>query len=322
MREDGSTMRIRRGLLFSGLFLIPVGGLTLLVRGGYLDPSALADAWRLWPLVLVGLGIAILLGRTSFAVLGTAISGLALGLIVGGGLASGSWVGFGVCADPNADVQQLDQAGTFDGAATVSLDLRCGSADLATEAGAGWHVQAGYASAAPAIGASSTRLSLRAPEGSDVRQVWTVKVAPDRLSELEVRVNGANATAQLDGASLARVSVDANASDVLVTAGTATMARLNVTANAGRIRITLGPGPTVGDLQLNASAMDLCVPGDAGLRITANEQLTFATNLGERGLTHTGTVWERPATGSGGLIDLTISGNASAFNLDPSGGCA
>ncbi len=264
MREDMSTMRIRRGLLFSGLFLIPVGGLTLLVRGGYLDPGALADLWRLWPLVLVGIGIAILLGRTSFAVLGTAISGLVLGLIVGGGLASGSWVGFGVCADPNADLQQLDQAGAFDGPATVSLDLRCGSVDLATEGDAGWHVQAGYAAAAPAIGASSTRLSLRAPDGSDIRQVWTVKVAPDRLSELEVRINGASATTSLDGASLARLTVDANAGDVLVTAGSATMSRLSVTANAGRVRITLGPGATVGDVKLNASAMDLCVPRGRG----------------------------------------------------------
>lgn len=314
-------MRIRRGLLFSGLFLIPVGGLTLLVRGGYLDANALADAWRLWPLVLVGVGIAILLGRTSFAVLGTAISGLVLGLIVGGALASGSWVGFGVCADPNADLQQIDQTGAFDGPATVALDLRCGSVDLATEAGAGWHVQAGYAVAAPAIGASSTRLSLRAPEGSNVRQEWTVTVAPDRLSDLEVRVNGATGTARLDGATLTRVSVDANAGDVLVGAAGATVSRLDVTASAGRIRVTLGAGPTVGDVKLNASAMDLCVPAESGLQITANEQLTFATNLSDRGLTKTGTVWERPATGTGALIDLSVSGNAAAFNLDPSGGC-
>ena len=214
-----------------------------------------------------------------------------------------------------------DQTGTFDGPATVALDLRCGSVDLATEAGAGWHVQAGYAAAAPAIGASSTRLSLRAPEESNVRQEWTVTVAPDRLSDLEVRVNGATGTARLDGATLTRVSVDANAGDVLVGAAGATVSRLDVTANAGRIRVTLGPGPTVGDLKLNASAMDLCVPAESGLRITANEQLTFATNLSDRGLAKTGSVWERPATGTGALIDLSVSGNAAAFNLDPSGGC-
>jgi Domain of unknown function (DUF5668) len=78
------TMRIRRGLLFWGLFLIPVGALTLLVRGGYLDGEAVRDAWRLWPLVLVGIGLAILLGLTRGAAVGTAISGIVLGLIVGG----------------------------------------------------------------------------------------------------------------------------------------------------------------------------------------------------------------------------------------------
>ena len=47
-------------------------------------------------------------------------------------------------------------------------------------------------------------------------------------------------------------------------------------------------------LTLNAGAIDLCVPPEAGLRIRANDQLTFATNLGDRGLTRTGGVWSRP----------------------------
>ena len=175
-------MRIRRGLLFSGLFLIPVGGLTLLVRGGYLDAEALRDAWRLWPLVLVGLGLAILLGRTRGAALGTAISGLVLGLIVGGAFASGSWVGFGACSDSTGDLQRLDRNGAFDGPATVRLDLRCGTVDFATEAGTGWQLQANYAGPAPIIDASADRLELRVPDGDAVRrQEWTVRAAPDRL---------------------------------------------------------------------------------------------------------------------------------------------
>ena len=120
MRED-IAMRIRRGLLFSGLFLIPVGGLTLLVRGGYIDADVLRDAWRLWPLVLVGLGLAILLGRTQGAALGSALSGLILGLIVGGALASGSWVGFGVCGGSGDTAEALDRTrDAFDAPATVA----------------------------------------------------------------------------------------------------------------------------------------------------------------------------------------------------------
>ncbi len=311
------------GHLFAGLFLIPLGGLTLLVRGGYLDPDVLRDAWRLWPLVLVGLGLALILGRTRAAAVGTATAGLVLGLMVGGGLASGSWIGFGVCIDSSADLQQLDRSGTFDGPATVSLDLRCGSVDLATEAGSGWQLQAGHAGPAPIIDATAQQLAIKVPEGDDVdRQVWTVRVAPDRVQTVELTINAADGTARLDGANLARLGIDANASDVMVDGSTAVIARLDLSVNAGRIRITLGEGSTVGDVSLNASAIEMCVPPDAGLRISANDQLTFATNFEEIGLTRTGEIWSRPGTGSGGLIDLTIDGNAASFNLDPSGGCA
>ena len=146
-------------------------------------------------------------------------------------------------------------------------------------------------------------------------------MAPDRL-RLEVRVNGATGTARLDGASLARVAVDANAGDVLVGAGSAAVSRLDVTANAGRVRVTLGAGPTVGDVKLNASAMDLCVPA----QFRAEDHGQRAADLRDeprraRPQRVPGTVWERPATGAGGLIDLSVSGNAAAFNLDPSGGC-
>ena len=266
--------------MFSGLFLIPVGGITLLVRGGYIDADVLRDAWRLWPLILVGLGLAILLGRTQGAALGTALSGLILGLIVGGALASGSWVGFGVCGGSGATDEVLDRTGAFDGPATVAVDFRCGTVDVATEPGAGWQFHGGYDGPPPLVDATATRLDLKVPDGSDVkRQVWTVRVAPDRLSELQFDINAASGTARLDGANLARLDVDSNASDVTVNAGGATMARLAVTLNAGRLRITLGEGSIVGDVTLNASAMDMCVPPDAGLRIHANDQLTFATNL-------------------------------------------
>lgn len=316
-------MRIRRGLLFSGLFLIPVGGLTLLVRGGYIDAAVLRDAWRLWPLVLVGLGLAILLGRTQGAALGSALSGLILGLIVGGALATGSWVGFGVCGGTGAPVESEDRAGAFDSPATVALDFRCGTIDVSTAAGDGWTTHTGWDGPPPIVSATNARLDMEVPDGDAVkRQIWTVTVAPDRLNELEFTINAANGTARLDGANLARLDVDSNASDVKVNAGGATTGRLTVKLNAGRLRITLGKGATVGDMTLNASALDLCVPPEAGLRIQANDQLTFATNLDEMGLTRVGQVWSRPSSGDGGLIDLTLQGNAAAFNLDPKGGCA
>ena len=56
-------MSTRRGPLFWGLFLLLLGGIPLLVRGDVLDDAVFADAWRLWPLILVAVGLAILLGH-------------------------------------------------------------------------------------------------------------------------------------------------------------------------------------------------------------------------------------------------------------------
>jgi len=90
--------------------------------------------------------------------------------------------------------------------------------------------------------------------------------------------------------------------------------------NAGRMRVTLGAAATSGSLSVNAGTIDLCVPPGAGLRLDVEEQLTFVTNLSSRGLGHDGTVWSRPASG-GGVIELSVEGNAASFNLNPDGGC-
>ena len=74
-------MRIRRGLMFVGLFLIPLGAIPLLVRAGYLPDDLITGIWRWWPLLLVGLGIALLLGRSKAGLIGTAVIALVLGTL-------------------------------------------------------------------------------------------------------------------------------------------------------------------------------------------------------------------------------------------------
>ena len=66
-------MRIRRGLVFWGLLLIPLGGIPLLARAGVLPSDVISDAWRLWPLVLVAFGILLLVGRTRASLAATVI---------------------------------------------------------------------------------------------------------------------------------------------------------------------------------------------------------------------------------------------------------
>jgi hypothetical protein len=317
-------MRIRRGLLFWGLFLIPLGALPLLVRAGTLAPETFADAWRLWPIVLIVLGAMIVLGRTRAAVLGTAVGALVLGTAAGGALASGNlWFG-GItdCGFSGAPTDQVDGSGTFAQPAAVSLDLRCGEVNLSTGGGSDWSYRAAYRGLPPTVDVSGDRLSLRAPGGStDRRQEWTVKVPAQLLREIDLTANAGAGTLDVAGASLTRVSADVNAGDLLIDAGSASIDRLTVSMNAGRIRLTLGESGSVsGSLSVNAGALDVCVPAGAELRIRANDQFTFAHNLSNRGLSRNGQLWTRAGT-TGQVIDLIVDGNAASFTLNPEGGC-
>jgi hypothetical protein len=317
-------MRIRRGLLFWGFFLIPLGALPLLVRAGVLDSASFAQGWRLWPLILVAIGIAIVVGRSRLAALGTATVALVLGLAVGGALASGNFW-FDVvsdCALGDRTSLHDSEAGDFGQVASIELDFRCGTVELATGGTTGWTFDADYRGQTPVVDSGPNRLSIRAPErDGGQHNDWKVTVAPTLLNRIDLTTNAATATLDLAGAALSSVRANLNAGDLTVDAGSASVGTVDLELNAGRIRVTLGSGEVRGSLQVNAGAIDLCVPDDAGLQIRVNEQLTFVHNLGERGLSREGQAWVRNSTGDGGTIDLDVEGNAASFTLNPTGGC-
>jgi len=187
--------------------------------------------------------------------------------------------------------------------------------------GAGWTFHAAYRGPEPTVEGSADRLTIRSPSGGgDRRQDWTVRLPADATKTIDLTANAATTTVDLGAAKLDEFHTAMNAGDVRIAAAEATVGRLEVTMNAGRMRVTLGATATSGSLSVNAGAIDLCVPPGAGLRLDVEEQLTFVTNLSSRGLGHAGTVWSRPASG-GGVIDLSVEGNAASFNLNPDGGC-
>ena len=58
-------MHIRRGYLGWGVFLILVGAVPLAVRAGYLTDDQIGRLWSLWPLILIGIGVGLILRRTA-----------------------------------------------------------------------------------------------------------------------------------------------------------------------------------------------------------------------------------------------------------------
>jgi hypothetical protein len=315
-------MRVRRGLLFWGLLLIPLGAIPLVARAGGYDPAQLVNAWQLWPLIVVGVGLLILGSRTWLSVVGLAVIALTIGTMGGAALASGSafFGAIGSCGFNSTGDRTLDKTGAFETAADVRLDLNCGRINLRPSDGPGWSVHATYHGDPPTVDGSSDSLDVSSPDHGDRSQNWTIDVPPGQLRVLEITANAATTTADVGTAHLDQLRGDLNAGDARVQAGEATIGRVELEMNAGRIRLTLGSGDTTGSLSVNAGAIDLCVPPSSGLRLTVEEQLTFVTNLSQRDLTHEGNLWTRPSNG-GGTIELSVSGNAAAFNLDPNGGC-
>ncbi len=84
-------MSVDRRLLNWGVFLVLVGGVPLAVAQGWIPSETVANAWELWPLILIGAGIGLILSRTPLRALGGIIVAGTFGVILGAMLA----VGFG-----------------------------------------------------------------------------------------------------------------------------------------------------------------------------------------------------------------------------------
>ncbi len=314
-------MRIRRGPLFWGLFLIPLGAVPLLVRAGAVDSALFDEAWRLWPLVLVGFGLALIVGRGRASIVVTVVLALALGLAGGGALAStNDWVGsVSNCTSNQASASRSTDGGTFATSASVQLNLDCGDAHVSTGSGTAWALEAAYRGTPPTISKSPSSLAIASPHGSG-RHTWTLTLPAAATREMSVSANAASATVALAGSSLDRFEASVNAGDLRVDATGGSIAHLDVSMNAGRARVTLAGGSTSGSLSTNAGAIDVCVPSTAGLTLHLPNQFTFSNNLAQRGLARDGDTWTRSGA-AGSSIELTINGTVGSFTLDPAGGC-
>jgi hypothetical protein len=315
-------MALRRGPLFWGVFLIPLGGIPLLVRGGALDGTVFHDAWRLWPLILVGVGLAIILGNRARATI-TVILALAFGIVGGGALASGDIPALyvGDCVATRTPMEHVTQRGTLDAPATVRLEMDCGDVNVTTSTGPSWSLDADHLGVPPTVSATSSSLRVAVPnQAGPHRQAWSLGLPMDSASDVAIIANAGAETFDLRGMALDRFHAEVNAGDLRLDGSEARIGRLEVSMNAGRARVSLAARSTLGSLSVNAGAIDVCVPASAALVVRVPDQLTFSHNLQRRGLVRDGDTWRR-AGSNADTIDLTVDGNAASFTLDPEGGC-
>jgi len=329
-------MTVDRRLLNWGVFLVLVGGIPLAVSQGWIDRDLVARAWELWPLILIGAGVGLILAATPLRALGGVIVAATLGTMLGSLLAVGfggvSFGNFG-CGPADAGAPQVaDERGTFDGGSgRVVLDANCAEIRVTTAAGSGWGVTVnGAESARPTIEQNAGDVIVRSPSNPVVfplgsqRATWRVELGTDPRLDLELGLNAGSADVDLAGATIGRLEVDANAigSTRLDLSGAA-VERLDASVNAADIAILLPAGADLeGSVSGNAASIDLCAAPGVGLRLVVDDNITASDNFDEAGLVLRGGAWESPDYGTAVTqVELRTTGAAVSYTLNPEDGC-
>ena len=329
-------MSVDRRLLNWGVFLVLLGGIPLAVAQGWIPRDAVARAWELWPLILIGAGIGLILGQTPFRAIGGLIVAGTLGVILGaiiavgfGGISIGN-LGCGSAA-PDAP-QVLSETGAFEGGTgRVVLAANCAAVTVATGAGTSWGVDVrGTESARPTVRRTAGGVEVRSPEGPNVfplssrRSTWTIDLGTDPRLDLEVSLNAGEASLDLHGATIGRLGFDGNAiGNSRLDLSAAVVDRLDVSVNAASLAILLPATASLqGSVQGNAASVEMCVPAGVGLRLRTDENITASNNFDERGLVKQGSTWESPDYATAATqIDLQVAGAAVSYDLNPEDGC-
>ena len=324
-------MTINRRFLYWGVFLVTAGAVVLIGTSDGIDRGAVTDALRLWPVVVIALGVGVILRRTRLAMAGGVLAAVAPGLLLGGLVVAAP--NFAGCGDIRPATYATRQ-GTFSGPASVDLRISCGDLTVTTAQGTGWQLQAGSANAGGSVDLDSTSFVSTRPDRLQVRSsgtgrrfgfhwggdAWRLALPTAIALDLTAELNAGEGRFDLTGAQLGNVRLAVNAGDSRVDLSGATVANLSMSVNAAAGSVIL---PTTGDfaadLSANAGSLKICAGDDLGLRI--HEQTTLgSTRLA--GLVKDGDAWETPNYSiAPHHADVNLKTNLGSVDINPLGGC-
>jgi hypothetical protein len=318
-------MRVERGRLNWGIFLIILGAVPLAYHQGAVAASTLDDAWRLWPLVIVGIGLAILLSRTPAFFVGGMVVAVCLGLVFGSALAIGPNVG---CGGDGHDLRTVSQSGSFQGSTSVVLDLQCGSATVTTSNDGLWHVDATNSGGdAPHLSSSGNSLQVSSSDSRSWsfdrgKDDWRLQLPPDAQIDLTSKLDMGDARFNLVSANLASARFDLNLGSLHVDLTGAKVGNLTVSTNLGSAFVTLdGASDVTGRLDTNLGSLEVCVPAGLGVQVTASDSLS-SSDFADAGLVRVGGVWQTPNYNlAAHRADLNIQTSLGSVKLRSEGGC-
>ncbi|MCI0584045.1 MAG: hypothetical protein L0227_14370 [Chloroflexi bacterium] len=245
-------MHIDRRLLGWGAFLIIVGAIPLLVRGGYLDRELVGDWPNLWPLLLIGWGIGLVFRRTPGELLGSAVSVIVLGVMVGGLISTGfGGIGAIGCGDRDGGTSFGNRSGTLDANGRVDIEFNCGTLVVAAVDGSDWSISGtGPEGRGPEVDANFQSVTIAPPDDSfrgpfqDAAE-WTINLPRTPSLDLGVTLNAGDGTIDLAGATLGSLSLTLNAGSIDFKLGEShDLKTASSTVNAGSATIDLPAAST------------------------------------------------------------------------------
>ena len=323
-------MHIDRRLLGWGAFFILAGGIPLAVRAGLLDKALVSQWGSLWPLLLIGWGVGLLLRRTPVEWLGGALVAITFG-IMGGGLLATGWSGFPIatgCTSSTPTTAFQARTGNLETTGQVDIDCNCGSLSLKMGDGSGWSLTGSDRDGhGPTVSSTGAQVTIK-PDDSRAfpdtgRSTWNLTLPRSPSLGLSLTLNAGDGRVDLAGARLSSANVTLNAGKLDIDLGAAAQAGdLGATVNAGAAAINLDATARAVSLSLNAGSIQVCLPAGAPIRATWSGTLG-SNNFSAAGLIKTGdSTW----TSSGfderePFTDLRVTANAGSFDLRFGGTC-
>ena len=318
-------MTVSRGRLNWGVFLIVLGGVPLAYHMGAISSSALGEVWRLWPLIIVGIGLGFILSRTPAFFLGGTVVAICLGLVLGSAFAIGPDVG---CGGDGQGSHATSQSGSFQGSTAVELDLQCGTATVTTSSDPQWHVDATTSGGdAPQVISSASRLQVGSTKTTHWsfgrgKDTWRVQLPAGTGIDLTSNIDMGDARFNLGAADLATARFNLNLGSIHVDLTGTKVGNLNVNTNLGAAYVTLdGSSDLTGHLETNLGSLKVCLPDGLGARVTSTDSLSSVEFAGA-GMVRVGNAWQTPNYGSAAhRADLTVDTSLGRLHFSNAGGC-
>jgi hypothetical protein len=323
-------MRIDTRFVGFGIFFIVFGVALLAARQGWIAPDLVDRAWQLWPLLLIGSGISIILGGRPAAQIGGLLISATLGLIAAGLVAGGGFPLAGCGGDASAATPFERQSGDLAADTRAEIDFNCGDLTVGTGAGSTWSLEGRSGDGvAPRIEQEPGELKIQSSEGrgifgiADAQAFWTLTLPTDPTMELDLGLNAGSGTVSLAGARLGDVEAGANAGSIRIDLrDVAAIGTLNVSVNAGSAVVWLPELALDGEISANAGSATICAPAGVGLRLVVGSNPISSNDFGSQGLVQVGDAWESPDLATADVrITLRTEANAGSLSLNPQRTC-